>query len=399
MTLRLRADRTLVRAGHHSTRFLLAELTAPHTTARRERPPVNLAFVLDRSGSMAGSKLQLAHRAVAEAIGRLKPTDRFSVVVYDDRIDVVAESGLATPDACRVAVERLREIEARGSTNLAEGWLRGCEQVALHQGGDAVHRVLLLTDGLANVGVTDRDALEAHAAELRARGISTTTFGVGADFDETLLQGMADAGGGHFYFIESAGQIADFVTSEVGEALEVVARDAALELTLPAGVQAEAISPFPCHGGAGRTVVSLGDLVSDQAVAVVLRLRFPSVPAAGPLPVEVAVRDREGVLAGSAERATFEYAPDAANDSQPRERDVDRAVARQFAALARQEAVALNRQGRFAEAAARLRAVAARIARYAGDDAELRAIVAELEGQERRFAAPMAELARKEAWT
>ena len=79
---------------------------------------------------MSGDKLRVARQAVEEAIGRLQPDDRFSVVVYDDNVDVVIESTPASAEARRGAIERLRTIEARGSTNLGEGWLRGCEQVA-----------------------------------------------------------------------------------------------------------------------------------------------------------------------------------------------------------------------------------------------------------------------------
>ncbi|MGH8545902.1 MAG: vWA domain-containing protein, partial [Gammaproteobacteria bacterium] len=130
-------------------------------------------------------------------------------------------------------------MDARGTTALAEGWFRGAEQVALHQDERCVNRVLLLTDGLANVGVTDPDQLEAHA-ELHRRGIQTTTFGVGADFDEALLERIALAGGGNFYFIEDAKQIPDFLTSELGEILEVVARDVAIEFQTPIGLTVRA---------------------------------------------------------------------------------------------------------------------------------------------------------------
>ncbi len=123
--------------------------------------------------------------------------------------------------------------------------------MALEEQG--VNRCLLLTDGLANVGMTDRDELARHAGELRARGVGTSTFGVGEDFDEVLLQAMASAGGGHFYFIADAATIRDHITSEVGEALDVVARGVTLEVVAPDGVKVEALTPHPSRERAGRT--------------------------------------------------------------------------------------------------------------------------------------------------
>ena len=402
-TLSVRPDRRLIRPTSHSTRFVLATIAAPRATTERERAPVNLAIVLDRSGSMSGDKIRVAKVAVEEAISRLRPDDRFSVVVYDDVVDVVIESTHASAEARRGAIERLRSVDARGSTNLGEGWLRGCEQVAGHLVERGVNRCLLLTDGLANVGITDPEALASHAAELRARGVSTSTFGVGNDFDERLLQAIADAGGGHFYYIADAPQIRDAITSEVGETLEVVARGVDLEITARDDVRIEPISPYPAHSRGNRTVVSLGDLGSEQVVEVVLRLSFPYGEIGRETGAIVALTDRDGVFgaggAGETEpsRLTWSYADDRANDGQPRDPDVDRAVARLFAARARQEAVQRNRSGDYDGARRILDATAKRIRGYAGHDQVLRGLTDELREEQATYAAPMAEPSLKRA--
>jgi Ca-activated chloride channel family protein len=378
--LTARADRRLIRPNHRSHRFVLVEVTAPSAPRTTDRAPVNLAFVIDRSGSMGGQKIELAKQAVREALATLDERDRFSIVVYDDHIDLVVGSTVASEEARRNAIERLRDIDARGSTNLGGGWLLGCEQVAAHLSAEAVDRVLLLTDGLANRGITGRDELARHAGELRARGVSTTTFGVGADFDEELLQAMADAGGG------------DHIASEVGEALEVVAQDAELEVLAGEGVEVETITPHRITAHGTRTVVALGDLVSDQSGDVVLRLTFPYGRLGDETGVIVRAIDRDGAFAAAGvgdARLTWAWADDAANDAQPRDAEVDRAVARQYAARARQRAIRSNKSHEYGDAQWQLAATAKRIRKYAGRDPELRALVAELEGESQRFAAPM----------
>ena len=394
MTFHVRSDRQLIRPIHRSNRFVLVEVTAPPARTERVRPPVNLAFILDRSGSMGGDKIRLAKQAIEEAIGRLHDDDRFAIVTYDDHIDVVVPGTLANADARRNALDRLREIEARGSTNLGEGWLRGAEQVAQALADEGVNRCLILTDGLANIGITDHDELTRHAGELRARGVSTTTFGVGEDFDEVLLQAMASAGGGHFYFIKDAATIRDHVTSEVGETLEIVARGVTLDVGAAEGIRVESLSPYPVNEGRGRTEVTLGDLTSDERVEVVLRLNFPYGDLGRTTGAAFTLSDRDGVVRGEA-KLGWAYADNAANDHQERDHVVDRAVARIFAAHARQEAVGRNRHGDFDGARRVVEATARRIRGYAGRDPELRKIVDELEGQQQEFAAPMMEMNRK----
>jgi Ca-activated chloride channel homolog len=402
--LEVRPDRRLIRANGRSERFLLVDLVAPTVAPdpARRRPPVNLGFVLDRSGSMGGQeKLGLARQAVLEAVHRLDDPDRFAAVVYDNEIEVVVGSVTASHESRRLAAARLRTIEARGTTDLHGGWLAGCEQVAGNLQAEGVNRVLLLTDGLANVGVTDHDELVQRVYDLRRRGVTTSTFGVGTDFDETLLQGMADAGGGHFYFIGDVAQMRDHITSEVGETLETVAREVVLELTLPDSVRVDALSPFRVEQRGGRVLVFLGDMVSGQVLSVVLRVTFDYGEVGREVGVGVRVLDRDGAF----ERArpgidpvtvSWTYADHPANDAQPRDRDVDRVVAKLFAERAKQEAVRLNRAGRFDEAGSLLEGVRRRINGYAGSDPELRRIAQALHEDAPAYAAPMPEMDRKQ---
>ena len=408
LNLKARTDRRFIRSTYRSNRFILADIVAPHAHREdtdRARPPVNLAFVIDRSGSMAGEKIRLAKEAVRQSIARLQADDRFSVVAYDDVVDVVVGSTRATAEARERALAQLATIDARNQTNLAEGWLRGCAQVAEHLLADGVNRCLLLTDGLANVGMTSHDELARHAGELRARGVSTTTFGVGADFDEVLLQAMSTAGGGNFYYVADARQIADYVTSEVGEALDVVARDVRLEIVAPESAAVESLSPFPFESRGARTVVSLGSLVAEQVVQVVLRVNLPLGEFGRETGIVLSVAGASSAAAGSgpgsAEASesvaiSWEYADSKTNDAQERDTEVDRAVARVFAARARQEATSLNRAGDFGRAAAALASVAKRIRSYAGRDSEMRTLIASLEQDSEQLATPMAPAALKE---
>ena len=266
-----------------------------------------------------------------------------------------------------------------------------------------MNRVLLLTDGLANVGITDRDELTRLAHDLRRRGISTSTFGVGTDFDEALLQSTADAGGGHFYFIGDVAQMRDHITSEVGETLEVVAREVVLELTVPESVRVDALSPFRLEQRGGRVLVYLGDMVSGQVLSIALRVTFDFGEVGREIGVLVHLGDRDGAF----ERAVppigtvsvaWTYGDHASNDAQHRDRDVDRAVARLFAERVKQEAVRLNREGRFEEAGRALDGVRKRVSAYAGSDVQLREIVAELRDEAPVYAAAMPEMARKQRY-
>jgi Ca-activated chloride channel family protein len=339
--------------------------------------PVNVAFVLDRSGSMAAeNKFDLARQAVEQSLRMLRPEDRFSLVVYDAEVDVIARSSHATPAAIRDALSALGHIGPRGSTDLCSGWMRGCEQVAEFVSGESISRVLLLTDGLANQGITSREALATHSSELRQRGVTTSTFGVGADFDERLLRDMAHEGGGNFYFLENAQQIADLITSELGEALEVVIPRAAIEISLPRGADAEVLNRFRSsriHDG-NALRIEVGDIVSAQEVEAVVRINFPRGEAGDRVAVHAWLTGAMLDAEITSDTIEWIYASHRDNDHQPRDVSVDRKVAALYATRARAEATEANREGDFDRARRVIEGTVRRIRQYAGRDPELTSI-------------------------
>jgi Ca-activated chloride channel family protein len=375
----IQTDRTLIRADGKSRRYALVTFTAPDSPRTSARPPVNIAFVLDRSGSMGGEKIALARQALVHALRMLRSSDRFAVVFYDHEIDLVVPSTLATGEAVANAIRQVETIQARGNTDLGGGWLKGCEQIAEHLDRAQIGKCLLLTDGLANQGITDEAELERHARELRARGIATATLGLGYDFNEVLLQRLADAGGGRSYYIETPVQISDTLTSELGETLETVARGAVLRVKAASGVQITTLNAFEVRQvDEGATDIRLGDLVSRQSVSLVVRLTFPSGAIGATSSALFSVADECRALAFADTDAVWTYASHADNDRQSRDVVVDRAVASLYAARAREEALELNRAGRYEEAQRRLQATAARIRTYAGGDPVLNQILEDL---------------------
>jgi hypothetical protein len=161
------------------------------------------------------------------------------------------------------------------------------------------------------------------------------------------------------------------------------------------GVGVETISPHQLTGRGSRSIVEVGDLVADQLVEVVLRLTFPYGELGRETGAIVAMTDRHGVSEEPVARLSWTYADDRTNDGQPRDHEVDRAVARQFVARARQEAVQHNRRGDFERARRVLEGTARRIRTYAGNDAELRDLVGTMEGETLRFTHRMSERSLK----
>lgn len=400
MSLTLAQDSKLVQDAGPSTRYLLATVTAPPRVSGTMRPDLNVALVVDRSGSMAGRKLEEARAAASYALELLDPRDRAAVIAYDDRVQVAAPSAAITPASVERAQRAIASIMEGGNTNLSEGWLTGCREVAEHLVPGQVARCLLLTDGLANVGITSPDELERHAQALRPRGVRTSTFGIGADFDEVLLSRLAETGGGNFRLIREAAEIPRLLREELLEGLEVVAPEAELVLRLPRGVRATSLNDLPLRErDGGEVIVSLGDLISEQVLQVMLQLDFDAGPRGAELPILAWLQDGAQSLDTGSRSQVFVRADAAELKGQPRDQDVARRVGTLILSRARRRALAQNRDRDYHGAKRTIDECEATLGEYAGDDAELLALVANLGAERETFTQPMEFMTRKMAYS
>ena len=303
--LQINADKKVIAGGKTNTRILEISVTPPENADHKERPPLNLSLVLDRSGSMAGEKLHFVKQAAAHVIDLMEETDRISVTIYDDIVETIFASGLMTAENKTKAKSEIQKASSRSSTFLSGGWLRGCEEAARGASGGTLNRTLLLTDGLANVGVTNVDELSTHSRELFNRGIATSCFGVGTGYDEHLLEAMANSGGGNFHFLETLSAIPIVFEREFQELVNVSLRDVKVEVQLPSGVKAEVSGGWMAEMVDDIYTISLGNLYSGKVRSIFLRLSFEGKSAETDLPVQITVRGKTNAEAMLEDKKSF----------------------------------------------------------------------------------------------
>lgn len=389
LALEARPDQRLIQVSgcerFVDLQVIVPRVPAPENSAEPKRNALALALVLDRGGSMQGEKLSTAKRAALAVIDRLEPRDRVAVVIFDDRIETIQPAAAATDELKARVRSLLAEVGARAQTALHEGWLTGCDAIAADDSAKndsakadgQIARCFLLTDGLANVGLTDPERIAAQAADVRERaGISTSTFGIGLDYSEELLGPMAEAGGGTFHHLRTPDEIAKTFVGELGQLFTVVARQVRLELEVEPGMGVEVISgyyvkPQPPETGANeasgseptRWSVALGDLVAGDEHHAIARIRFPSPER----------REQQGLRArlvwvdGGAERATdwrdltFTYATDAECAAETPDPSVARYAGQHLSDHAMRTAIRRSKTGDLRGASHVLRATAASV--------------------------------------
>jgi len=249
-----------------------------------EAAPLNLCFVLDRSGSMAGEKIENLRKAVQLVIDQLDPTDIVSIVIFDDRADVLVP---ATPATDKNALKaKVNSITDRGGTEMSKGMMLGIQELQKHLTPDRVSRMVLLTDGQT---YGDEDECQKLANQLKEMGVPLYALGLGEDWNEDLLDALANATkslGGFSEFIERPEQILQHFQFAVRSAKRVVARNAYLTLKLAQGIaprQVWRVLPLIANLGyqpiSDRDVqVPLGDLERDEGQAILVELSVATKP-------------------------------------------------------------------------------------------------------------------------
>jgi Ca-activated chloride channel family protein len=288
----LRFDHAFLAVEQEQRIHCMLELTAPPIPDDRRRPPLHLALVLDRSGSMAGPKLETAKRAAAFLVHRLRSDDQVSIVAYDDEVTLV--HGLAPVGVDHRLIEAsILAILAGGQTNLSGGWLKGVEQLRGIGGGSGPRKVLLLSDGLANVGVTSAEQLTKLTRTAADDGIGTTTIGFGDGFDEDLMTAMANEGGGTAYFAPGIDDVPGIFAQEFDDLVALIAQNVSVEIR-PDGDAVSVVSvlnEYPTVLVPGGIQVQIGDAYGEERRRVVFALDVPSIATLGPATVaEVILR-------------------------------------------------------------------------------------------------------------
>lgn len=257
---------------HGGTVYLNLAVRTPHGRSK-DRAPLNLSVVIDRSGSMADDrKMEYAKAALSQLIRQLRPRDILSIVMYDNVIEVLRPADRVREKEDILCL--LDHIYPRGSTNLGGGMQEGFRQVSRNIRKGYVNRVILISDGLANQGITSPDRLSRIASKYRNRSISLTSMGVGLSYNEDLMMGLAESGGGNYYFIEHPSMLASVFRNELNMMSQVLAHNVILELDVHPHARLTDVFGYGFEGTSRKYKIPLGDLYYDEERELTLQLEL-----------------------------------------------------------------------------------------------------------------------------
>lgn len=238
-----------------------------------KRLPLNIVVVLDKSGSMSSAgKMSNAKEAITFIIKNLTGEDTFSLVAYDSHVSTIVEP--VKVENKSVLIDKIFQISPGGSTNLSGGMLEGYNLAEKNYKSNQINRVLLISDGLANVGITDPFQLQKIAKE-RSEKISTSTFGVGKYFNEKLMTNIAEYGNANYYYIDQSDKIPNIFSKELSGLLAVAAQNCSIDIIPGNGVSVKKVYGFKFDRNGDGIKIKLGDLISQEKKICLIEFVIP----------------------------------------------------------------------------------------------------------------------------
>ncbi len=245
------------------------EMSRPET-----RPPVNLAIVLDRSGSMHGDKIAKAREAAIDAVRLLNENDIVSVVTYESGVEVLVPATRLTDK--EAVIKHIRGLQPGGNTALFAGVSKGVAEVRKFAEKGHVNRVILLSDGLANVGPSSPGELGSLGTSLKKENISVSTLGLGLGYNEDLMVQLAAQSGGNHHFIENASELADIFRREFDDVLSVVAQEVDIRISIPETLRPVRVLGNDADINGQQIVTRISQIYSKQTRYIVVELEIPA---------------------------------------------------------------------------------------------------------------------------
>jgi len=361
VSIKAELDRSVLTVGRAHRGYLKIAVT-PSRRSDARRAPLNIALVIDRSGSMSSqARMANARRAAAMAVDRLAADDILSVVSYDDRVevDVPATKVLSRSDV----KARIDRLTPRGSTAIHAALLKAADEVRKFKSKDRVNRIVLLSDGLANVGPSQPRDFESLGRELASEGITVSTIGLGNGYNEDLMAGLARSADGGHVFVQESADLAAFLSREFDDAAGVAGQEAEIIIKVKDGIRPIRSMGREARIEDDRVVYQVGALYGGVEQVLLVELQLDAATVAG----EATVADIE-VAYTSAETGTRTTTKGNVlvrfdDDARMSEQSVNGAVMRDVTTLlsraARDEAIKLRDAGRLGEARAKFDANAA----------------------------------------
>jgi Ca-activated chloride channel family protein len=343
--------------------FVLLEVRGTDAAKARSAPPANLALVIDRSGSMKGTRLRNAINAASAAVERLNDGDRVSVIAFDNVTSVVVPPTTIGTSTREQVIASIRSITLGGDTCISCGIEEGSLQLERSALG-SVNRMIVLSDGDATKGVRDVPGFRSIGQRARDRGISVTTIGVDTAYNEKILSAIAQESNGRHYFVENDAALSKVFAAEAESLATTVASGAEVTVELAPGVELDRVFDRAFRRAGNRVSVPLGSFTSGEVKTVLLKVRIPSQKEGTALVADVNMTYRD-LVADSDGRCDGRLAVQVTGDDALAS-DLDPVVAgrvqRSETAAVLKEANTLFDQGKREEARQRVQAQASSLA-------------------------------------